>query len=104
MYKIGDKLICKKNFYQGYGDNTHTEYVKNEEYYVYNNYNHNQNDFLTYFIISSNSEIIDDRYYNSTNKSIVYCWLKADDVIDHFYTVQELRKVKLKKLKKLRYV
>ena len=74
MLKVGDKLLCKKSYHHG------SVYNKVEgKYYI-----------ITMF--DSNMIFFDDDYYSIDPNYKWYIW-------DWFYTQQEIRKMKLKKLK-----
>lgn len=82
MYKVGDKLICKKEYHPRFsGYNFIKEFLIGCEYQV--------------FEISGGSIRLGNNsgYYCSG-----YYWFNDYDVSDFFYSVQELRKKKLERL------
>ena len=79
-FKVGDKLLCKKDSITKY-----SRYKKNKYYYI---------------------EDIDDPVYdyeeysyyiNDDNNNNIYFW-KEYDLYEYFYTAQDVRKLKLKNL------
>ena len=84
-YRIGDKLICKKTYHQKYNNIMFdSEFVSGEEYKILS-----VDDSLKYFPKIS--------YRISSIKNGL--WFPIDRIYDYFYTLSEIRKIKLNKTK-----
>ena len=75
--KIGDKLMCKKNMFY---DNGHIRFEQNKLYEITSSVNGS---------ISLNKNMFFYTFYPNANEY---------KLCDYFYTIEELRKLKLKSL------
>jgi len=88
MFKIGDKLICKKEYDTNIGNiKHHLIFFKNLEYEVLDI------PFYNFYIIGYKSNKLD------SIGTTYYYYFKYSEIYEYFYTNKELRKKKLEKLK-----
>ena len=84
MLRVGDKLLCKKNYNRikknDYRNGRSPCKIKKNEYYIITNI-----DISFYFFV-------DNYWYSLDPNSNWYLW-------EYFYTPQEIRKMKLERLK-----
>ena len=86
--KVGDKFICKKNLDLIYQNTTHGgwHFIRGVEYTIYDQSSIGGNDHA---YLMANDEV--RLWFVSTPDNEYYVW-------DYFYSPQELRNLKLKKL------
>jgi len=90
-YKEGDILICKKDYFYEFLNQTGTKYIEGKTYIITHA---DYSDYKYTYYLSSDGHVSD-----SFDANTIFSWRSFDFLVDHFYTLQELRKLKIERLK-----
>ena len=87
MLKVGDRLLCKKT----------DEEIKKNEYYFITLISYTNNYYTIKIIDKTDNSVLIENYWFSNKCSFYYIW-------NYFYTPQEVRKMKLERLKSINFL